>query len=176
MKRLRSIVAAMALAFSAGAAEARPPEVERALSGAQLVGQARYQVVAWTLFDAALWTEDGAFSWERPFALTLTYRHSFSSDALSDRTIVEMARRGAAHAPDRLGALLRTCFPDVSPGDRITGVSTGPDSAIFHHNGRQLCQIEWPGFRRGFFGIWLDASGQGRSFSAQLLGNTGNRS
>lgn len=160
---------AAALALGAFPAEARPPELERAMAGAQLVGEARYQLLTWTLFDAALWSEDGDFSWERPFALTLTYRQAFSSRSLVDRSIVEMSRRGVP-ASGRLGALLRECFPDVAPGDRITGLSTGPDSAVFLHNGRHRCAIEWPGFRRAFFGIWLDASGSQEAFSSRLRG------
>lgn len=171
MNALRASVVALALGVAT--AEARPPEVERAMTSAQLVGEARYQLLTWTLFDAALWSEDGVFSWERPFALTLTYRQAFSSRALVDRTIVEMSRRGGVSAPERLAALLRACFPDVAPGDRITGLSTGPDSAVFLHNGRQRCAIEWPGFRRAFFGIWLDASGPQRAFSSQLRGADG---
>lgn len=160
---------AVALALCAVPAEARPPEVVRAMSGAQLVGEARYQMLTWTLFDAALWSEDGVFSWERPFALTLTYRQAFSSRSLVNRSLFEMSRRGAP-ALDRLGELLRECFPDVAPGDRITGLSIAPDSAVFLHNGRHSCAIEWPGFRRAFFGIWLDASGSQRHLSSQLRG------
>jgi hypothetical protein len=172
MKALKSALLAAVLAMSAGASEARPPEVDRSFPGAQLVGEARYRILAWHVFDASLWTTSGAFSWSEPFALTLTYRRSFSARAIAERTIAEMSSRGAgetrALAPlrDRLEA----CFANVTPGDRITGVSTGPNSARFYFNGERRCEIEWPHFQRRFFGIWLDARGEARRLSVQLRG------
>lgn len=172
MKVLKSALLAALLAISAGVAEARPAEVERIFPGAQLVGEARYRILTLSVFDASLWTANGAFSWNEPFALTLTYHRSFSARAISNRTIAEMSSRGAgeARALSPLRDRLEACFADVTPGDRITGVSTGPSSARFYFNGERRCDIEWPHFQRRFFGIWLDASGETRHFSAQLRG------
>ena len=172
MTPFRVIAFAAALVFSAPAAHARPPEVELMSPTATQVGEARYQVLAWPIFDAALWSETGAFAWDTPFALVLTYRRSFSAQALTNRTLFEMSRRGGGDAAslEPLAAPLRECFADIAPGDRITGVSTGTTTARFYFNGRQSCEIEWPGFRRAFFGIWLDASGSGRAMSDQLTG------
>jgi hypothetical protein len=172
MKVFRAIAIAAALAFLASAAHARPPEVELLSPTAQQVGAAQYNVLAWRIFDAALWNETGEFSWDRPFALTLTYRREFSAQTLTNRTLSEMSRRGAGDpaALEPLAAPLRACFADVAPGDRITGISTGRATARFYFNGRQSCEIEWPGFRRAFFGIWLDASGSGQAKSDQLTG------
>lgn len=172
MTVLRGALLAAVLAICAGAAEARPAEVERSLPGAQLVGEARYRILTLSVFDASLWTTNGAFSWNEPFALTLTYHRSFSARAIANRTLAEMSSRGAgdARALAPLRDRLEACFADVTPGDRITGVSTGPNSARFYFNGERRCEIEWPLFQRRFFGIWLDASGDARRFSVQLRG------
>jgi hypothetical protein len=168
---------AIAAAFSAAsafaiAAEEGPPEVTQMSPSARQVGEARYRLLAWPLFDAALWNETGVFDWDASFALTLTYRRSFSAQNLTNRTLSEMSGRGAGDAAslEPLAAPLRACFVDVAPGDRITGVSTGANSARFYFNGRQRCEIRWPGFQRSFFGIWLDASGSNRALSNQLKG------
>ena len=160
-----------ASAFATAAAE-RPPEVEQMAPSARQVGEAQYQFLAWRLFDAALWNETGVFAWDEPFALTLTYRRRFSAQDLTNRTLSEMSGRGAGDAASLapLAAPLRACFADVTPGDRITGVSTGTNSARFYFNGRQRCEIRWPGFQRSFFGIWLDASGSDQALSNQLKG------
>jgi hypothetical protein len=173
MKFVRGLlVAASASALFGAPAFARPFEVERSVPSAQQVGEARYHVLAWAIFDASLYAEGGSFAWERPFALTLTYRRSFSAQALASRTLVEMQRRGYGGAAELapLGRRLQACFADVAPGDRITGVSMGPNSARFYFNGAQRCEIEWPGFRRAFFGIWLDAQGEARTLSGRLRG------
>ncbi len=175
MRNCLGAIAAIVMTFSLSFAEARPAEVARMLPNAEHVGEARYRLLAWTLFDAELWAEDGEFSWERPFALTLTYRRSFSARALANQTLKEMSRNGAgdASALAPLGERLRACFADVAPGDRITGFSSEPNTAGFFVNGVQRCVLEWPGIRRDLFGIWLDARGNAGRLSAQLRGEGG---
>ncbi|MBI1187031.1 MAG: hypothetical protein GC206_06825 [Alphaproteobacteria bacterium] len=161
-----ALIAACLIVAAPANANPRPAEVERAISGAQLVGQSPYRFMVWNVFDAALWSESGAFSWESPFALTLTYRRAFSAAALADRTIDEMRRRGVEEADGLRGQLVR-CFADVNAGDRITGVSVSPSRARFFHNGRERCTLDSAGFSRAFFGIWLEGQG---AFSERLRG------
>ncbi len=172
MRLIRSILVGLALAVAATPALASPAEVARAMPGAQSVGQAPYRVLSFHVFDAELWAESAAFSWDRPFALSLTYKRSFSARAIVNRTITEMTQRGAGtpQSLEPLRASLQNCFADVRQGDRITGVSTGPNTARFYYNGARRCEVEWTGFRRDFFGIWLDARGSQRAMSAQLRG------
>jgi hypothetical protein len=172
MLTIRSILATLALALTASPALASPVEVARAMPEAQRVGQAPYRVLGFHVFDAELWAERAAFSWERPFAVSLTYQRSIPARAIVNRTITEMTQRGAGTAEtlEPLRARLETCFADVRPGDRITGVSTGPNTARFYYNGTRRCEVEWAGFRRDFFGIWLDARGSQRALSQQLRG------
>lgn len=170
----RPMAAIFGLFFVLMIADARaanaPPEVSRTVPDAQLVGEAPYQVLGLNVFEATLWAEAGAFAWNRPFALTLTYSRPFSARALASRSVQEMSRRTVITAPDRLRERLQACFADVSAGDRITGVSTSVNSAVFYHNGRRRCMIEHSGFANAFFGIWLDAPDSNRRFRDRLLG------
>lgn len=172
MHLLKPLLLAAALFSIALPAHARHPELAQTIPSAQQVGAARYSVLAIPVFQAELWTTNGVFSWERPFALTLTYERAIRANALVNRTISEMRQRGAGSEASLqpLRAPLTACFADVQNGDRITGVSTGPNTARFYLNGAQRCEIEWPGFRRHFFGIWLDARGGQAALSAQLRG------
>lgn len=172
LRRLIAIFAALTV-LATGPALANPAEVGRALPGAQKVGEARYSMLAISLFRAELFTADGDFSWERPFALTLNYERAAPQSLLLNRSVREISQRGggtvASLAP--LRARLAECFPNIAQGDRITGVSTSADTARFYHNGAQRCEIEWPGFRRQFFGIWLDGRDRASArLSAQLRG------
>lgn len=172
---MRRLACAALLAFSllAAPASARPPEVSQALPGAERVGQAEYRAFSILLFSAETWAPGGAFSWNEPFALTLTYHRNARASTLIDRSIREMSQRGAG-SPQSLAPLraqFARCFPDVARDDRITGVSTGPDSARFYHNGAHRCDVRWPGLRRHFFGIWLAGRGGPHAeFSARLRG------
>lgn len=173
MRALRSMLAALAVALAATPAWSSPAEVERALPGATKVGEASYHLLAIHLFDAELYTENGAFTWDQPFALTLTYERSARQSTLLNRSISEMTQRGAgnARALAPLRARLAQCFPNIAAGDRITGVSTSANTARFYYNGAQRCDIEWPNFRRHFFGIWLAGrDGRAAELSAQLRG------
>ncbi len=173
MRPIRSALAGLALGLAALPAWAAPAEVATAIPGAAKVGEARYHLLAIPLFDAELYTGNGGFSWEHPFALTLTYERSARQSTLLNRSISEMTGRGAgnARALAPLRAQLAQCFPNIERGDRVTGVSTGPNTARFFHNGVQRCEVEWPGFRRSFFGIWLDGrDGAAARLSAQLRG------
>lgn len=173
MRLFRPVIAAIALTLAAvGPAAASPAEVGAAIPNAQAVGQAPYRLLGITVFNAELYASEGAFSWQRPFALSLTYARSARQSTIVNRTISEMSNRGAGSA-EQLAPLrtqLERCFPSVQRGDRITGVSTGANTARFFVNGAQSCQIEWPNFRRHFFGIWLDARGGQAAMSARLRG------
>lgn len=161
------------LALLATHASAAPAEVNHALPGARMVGEASYEALSVKLFDAELWNGSGDFSWEQPFALALTYQRSARAETLVNRSLREMSSRGAGtgRALTPLRAQLERCMPSVARGDRITGVSTGADTARFYFNGAHRCDVRWPGFRRSFFGIWLAGrDGAAARISAQLRG------
>lgn len=175
MRPFRFACAALAFSLAALPAWASPTEVTRALPRAEKVGEATYRMLSVPIFNAELYAENGAFAWERPFALSLTYQRSARATTLINRSIREMSQRGGGSAETL--APLRTqfqrCFPDVARGDRVTGVSTGPDTARIFHNGAHRCDVRWPGLRRTFFGIWLDGrDGQAAALSARLRGET----
>jgi hypothetical protein len=164
------LVILASLALLSGPAAASPREV----GNAALVGEARFSFLGFSLFDAALYSDSGRFAWDDEFALALTYKRNARVDVLLNRTIRGMSERGAgdAKALAPLRQKLSTCFADVARGDRITAVSTGPDSARFFLNGKERCSVTWPDFRRDFFGIWLDAKGGHAKLSARLRGET----
>ena len=174
MRRFLTAFATLAL-LTSSPAWARPPEVGRAMPGAERVGAAHYEVLSVRLFEAELWNESGAFSWESPFALSLTYQRAASASTLVNRSIREMSQRGAGDARRLapLRAQLERCMPDVGRGDRITGVSTSANTARFFFNGAYRCDVRWPGFSRSFFGIWLAGrDGAAARISAQLRGES----
>lgn len=174
MRPVRSALAALALTLAALPAWASPAEVQRALPGAEKTGEASYRMLGIHLFDAEAYAAGGDFSWERPFALTLNYHRAARQSTLLNRSISEMTQRGAGNARSLapLRGQLERCFPDIQRGDRVTGVSTGANTATFYYNGAERCDVSWPGFRRHFFGIWLDGrDGPARTMSAQLRGD-----
>jgi len=67
-------------------------------------------------------------------------------------------------------ALLEMLHPDVSPGERLSGVQARPGTAAFFHDGRATASIDDALFAQLFFGIWLDARTSEPRLREQLLG------
>ncbi|MEQ9124617.1 MAG: hypothetical protein RIM80_18855 [Alphaproteobacteria bacterium] len=162
---------ASALASGAAAAE-KPPELVGAAEASKRVGAADVRFLFWPLFRASLWSADGAFDWNAPFALSLTYERDFSEDTLARKTVEEMARiSGRPEAGfQSFGEEFRACIDDVGPGDRITAVSIAADKARFFQNGEERCTLARDGLRRDFFGIWLDPASEFPEATAKLVG------
>ncbi|MBT8471599.1 MAG: hypothetical protein HKN14_11385 [Marinicaulis sp.] len=153
-------------------AMAKPAEVSEILPDAMKLGEVRYKKAIFKLYDATLWTAGEAFSWDDPFALSLQYLRSFSAERITNAAIIEMARltdREEEEIEDAR-APLTACFADVEKGDVITGVSTGENEASFFYNGEKRCDIEYPGFRDAFFGIWLSDQSRDAERGAILRG------
>jgi len=176
VSRRQALLAALAAA-TAGWAYARPDppqEVAALLPGARLIGQGRLRWFGLTVYDARLWSPApaGEDLLQQPFGLELEYARAFTGEKIAERSIAEMARIGS-FAPDRGQQWLETMkrvFPDVGPGDRITGVQRSGQEALFFHNGTPRGTLSDAEFTRLFFGIWLSPRTSAPQLRAQLLG------
>ena len=115
---------------------------------------------------------DGAFNWDKSFALSLTYDMEFSADELTDKTITEIDRLTDWSTP-ALAALrdkLSPCMATVGDGDRFTAVGVSPDKVVLFLNSREQCQLETLDLRRAFFQIWLSDNSQFPTESRRLKG------
>lgn len=157
------VTAPIAHAQTAVATTPLPPEL-LALPApwpqAQQLGATRMRFFGLSIYDAALWAPPGPAITDysrAPFALELRYLRSLSGAAIAQRSLEEM-RRGGALAPTLetqwLG-VMRSAFPDVQAGDRITGVHRPQQGVRFYVNGQRKADIADPAFAERFFGIWL---------------------
>lgn len=173
----RSLVLAVALigATAAGASAPGitplPPAVATLLPQAQPQGGGELSWYGLPIYQGSLWSADGSFSLDEPFALDLTYRRALSGAKIAQRSVEEMAQLGAAPADlVRWGEAMARIFPDVRTGDRISGVHLPGRGARFFHNGQAVGEIAEAKFARAFFGIWLDPRTSRPELRRQLLG------
>ena len=149
------------------------PEVA-ALRGAVPTAPVRLRVWGFEVYDARLWTPLGfrhSQAAQFPFALELQYLRRLEGAAIANRSIDEMRRVGLftdAQAQNWLMAM-REFFPNVSAGERITGVNLPGEGAEFWVNGQRVGAVKDPAFARLFFGIWLDERTSEPKMRAQLL-------
>jgi len=164
----------LSFCFFATAAYANPPaEVRAVLPAPAIKGQTTGNLFSVDIFDAQLFTANGAeFSWDRPFALTLEYRYDFSADLLAMASVREIARmeglRVAALRP--LRDQLKTCFRNVTEGERVTGVGRSEDVIEIYVNGTKTCALQQDNLRERFFSIWLGDSTRDPLGAARLKG------
>ena len=160
-----------------GVAEAAPlqdrPEVA-AVRGAMPTPPVRLKVWGFEVYDARLWTPAGfrhSQYAQYPFALELQYLRKLEGAQIASRSVDEMRRVGSisdAQAQSWLAAM-RAVFPNVSAGERITGVNLPGEGAEFWVNGQRMGVVKDPVFARLFFGIWLDERTSEPKMRAQLL-------
>lgn len=149
------------------------PEVA-ALSGVVPTAPVRLRVWGFEVYDARLWTPVGfrhSQYAQYSFALELQYLRRLEGAAIASRSIDEMRRVGSftdAQAQSWLAAM-RELFPNVSAGERITGVNLPGVGAEFWVNGQRVGAVNDLAFASLFFGIWLDERSSEPKMRAQLL-------
>jgi hypothetical protein len=136
------------------------------------IGSGEYHKLIFHVYDATLYSDDGKFSWEKPFALRLDYKKEIEGADIAERSIKEMnqiEKLPQDKASKWLGEM-KAIFPNVKNGDSITGVSIPGKGAAFYKNGAKLGEINNADFSRRFFGIWLDEKTSDAKLRAELLG------
>lgn len=160
---------------------AAPPEVSTTLDGAGLRGAGVLRFMGMPVYEARLWA---AFpvsesDWIRhPIALELIYARSLEHRLIVERSIAEMRRQADPDAAmaERWRDAMAQLFPDVAPGDRLTGVmqprrsDAEAASARFFFNAQPRGELRDTAFVRLFFGIWLGPQASQPALRARLLG------
>ncbi len=139
---------------------APPPELVAAQPGLALHGRGTMTFWGMAIYDARLWATPGfelAQYSRQPFALEILYRKSLYGKQIANSSLLEMKRQPpfAAERADAWLARMTQLFPDVKPGDRITGLHLPGVGARFAVNGQWAGEVADPAFSALFFGIWL---------------------
>lgn len=171
----RAILAAVALAASVAGHPAvdLPGTLQPASRDFRLLGSGRMSWFGLQLYDVALWSLPGdRFDPRQPFALALRYLRGFKGQRIAERSVVEIERLGLGDAAKRArwGAQMQRIFPDVAPGDTLTGLYRPGVGAEFFHGDTPIGTIADPEFARAFFSIWLDERTREPKLRERLIG------
>ncbi len=153
-----------------------PPELAGELPGAHWRGGGAMRFLGMRIYDARLWAQaaisgDGA---SQPLALELIYARNIKADLIVSSSLREMQRVGSVSEQQaaRWGQAMVPLFPDIKPGDRITGIQRPGQSARFYFNGALRGEVADAEFTRLFFGIWLSPRTSDPQLRQQLLSGT----
>ena len=173
---MRKIIAFCLLFFVAHAAlaEGAPPEITPYIKTTAPYGNATVSYTLFTVYDATLWTDSQPLSFDKPFALRLTYRHAFPVSGLVKKTLNEMAR--IDDVPEvrlkEYGAQLAKLWPSVHAGDVITAINIPGKKTLFYYNGKMTGSIDDPAFNKPFFDVWLSPKTSEPEARERLLGGS----
>jgi hypothetical protein len=173
MRRVAFFVFVTLFGFaSLAAAMARPTELGGEISAAKPYGSGSLSWLVFTAYDATLWTDAPQWSMNAPFALTLRYRMSFTTEELVERTAEEMKKVApnlSKEAIARYASALTRAFPAVKDGDRITALHMPGRGVRFFRNGVSTAEIADGTFADPFFGVWLSPRTSEPRLRAALL-------
>jgi hypothetical protein len=181
MQRRTAIALLAASVWRPAPARTTPVALSTALPGARLQGSARMRFFGLHVYDIRLWageTEVTPADWASvPLALEIEYTRALVGRKIAERSLAEMRRQAQVDAAtgqhwlDEMSAL----FPDVTEGDRLTGVQHPGAGASFFFNDRPHGEIRDAAFTRLFFGIWLSQRTSEPALRDALLGPAGGK-
>jgi Chalcone isomerase-like len=159
------------------ATPAAPSEVLAELPGARLQGSGRLRVLGFSVYDIRLWVAAPVPAAEVarvPLALEIEYTRALVGLKIAERSLEEMRRQAAipTDAGERWLAQMAAIFPDVQPGDRLTGKQRPGEATRFFFNGKLRGEVRDADFTRLFFGIWLSPRTSEPALRDALLGPT----
>lgn len=162
-------------AWAQDGAVAAPAELAADLPKARLSGSGRLTFIGLHIYDARLWIGEAGVpaQWQTvPFALELIYARTLFGGLIAERSLTEMKRQGAITDTVAQGWLdtMKSLFPDVKGGDRITGINVPGRGARFFANGQLRGEPMDADFARVFFGIWLSPLTSEPALRKALLG------
>ena len=131
-------------------------------------GSGEFRRFGFLIYEAVLWAATDPE--KPPIALQLTYKREIPGKKIVDASVQQMRDLGAdENSLSNWAVAMAAIFPNVRPGDQITGIYR-PGTAAFFYNNRPIGEIDDPEFARLFFGIWLDPRTSEAQLRNQLLG------
>ena len=138
----------------------------------QMVGEARLEVLFWSIYDSRLYTADGSYrEGQRPLRLEIEYLIDIKAEKLAQRTLKEWRHMGRDHPRQAQWAdAMQRLWPDIESGDKLALELDADNRATFYFNGERLGSIDDPDFGAQFVDIWLSPQSSRPELRLALLG------
>lgn len=148
-----------------------PDFVKKYIQDPILVGQGQFQRLFWKIYDARLYASQGSYIPGEAFALQLEYMRDLPSQGIVEKSIELIAAQGVSNKQrlETWKQLLENVIPDISEGDKLTGIRLGSIS-YFYLNDELAGQISEPQLSQYFFDIWLGEDTTAPDLRLELLG------
>jgi hypothetical protein len=154
-----------------------PDYINTEISEAQLQGQGLLTWFGLKIYSANLWVSKKNSSAQnilnQPFALELHYQRKLEGVEIAKVSIEEIKRLNIGTDAQQASWLrsMKSLFPNVEKGSRLTGIHAPGESTRFYRDGKLLGEIADPEFGAAFFSIWLDTKTREPALRQALLGS-----
>ena len=138
----------------------------------KMVGEAKLEMLFWSVYHSRLYTEDGRYQEGRwPVMLEIEYLMDIDSEELVSATEEEWRHLGLNHPKQQewLSQLLSK-WPDVRENDRLAMLVTEQGHSQFLLNQKPLGTIDDADFSHSFLSIWLSPNTSRPALRTALLG------
>lgn len=151
-----------------------PIPVQKNLSAYNLIGSAPMTFMGLKVYDAALWSENKEFSYDRKFAVHIKYNMNFTKENLAERSIDEIEETRELSSRERREYLqkLNEIFVNIKKGDEKVALFDPKNGVILFYNNQKIGEISNLKFARYFVDIWLDEKGSHPKVTKKLLGKS----
>lgn len=134
------------------------------------VGNARFSVFIWDIYDSSLYSHNGKFDKNDEFLFEISYLKNIDRDDLIERTIEQWQHLNIeADQYEKFIPSLEKTWPNISKGDQLSLWVT-KNGASFYFNKKFLMTIEDTNFGELFTAIWLSPKTSQPKLRQQLLG------
>lgn len=140
------------------------------------VGEARFSVFFWDIYDSKLYTKTGSYSTKTPpndiILFEITYLRDIRKNDLIEKTIEQWQHLNInksiyqPYLPE-----LSTIWPDIKKGDSLA-LYIHHNQSQFFFNGNAIGAIEDPSFHQNFIDIWLSPKTSQPKLREKLIGIT----
>ena len=142
---------------------------------AKLVGEARFEIFFFKIYDAQLFAPDGVYDPRGVYALRLNYLVDAKEDRIIKQTVKEMKRmKAASHAKiESWVPLMEEAFIDMDEGSFADFIRMADGTLTLAANGKEISRIEDKRLVRALMNIWLGKKVRDEEFRDKLMGRAG---
>lgn len=139
---------------------------------AELVGEARFQIFFFKIYDAQLFAPKGIYDPRGIYALRLNYLVDAKEDRIIKQTVKEMKRmKAASHAKiESWIPIMEEAFIDMEEGSFADFIRGADGTLTLAANGSEVSRIEDKRLVRALMNIWLGKRVRDQEFQDKLMG------
>ena len=139
---------------------------------AQKIGEARFKILLFKIYDAELFAPEGRLDRNGPYALRLTYLVNARKDRIISSTVKEMKRQKTAsdEVIEAWVPLMEDAFISMDKDSRADFIHTGDGRLLLTANGDLISEIDDADFIAALMDVWLGPKVRDKDFQDKLMG------